>query len=87
MATATQTTVRTRPLEVAQTRDRDLLRTFLERDRLRAAYALCDLEDREFAKTKYAGLVEAIDRDKKFSKEIEAQMHDCLKDFKKSGAY
>jgi len=42
---------------------------------------------REFAKTKYASLVEAIDRDKKFSKEIEAQMHDCLKDFKKSGAY
>ena len=31
------------------TRDRPLLRDFLERDRLRAAYALCDLEDREFA--------------------------------------
>ena len=35
------------------TRDRDLLRAFLERDRLRAAYALCDLEDREFARTKW----------------------------------
>jgi len=42
---------------------------------------------REFAKSKYAGLVEAMERDKKFSKEIEAQLHDCLKDFKKSGAY
>ena len=29
--------------------DRALLREFLETDRLFAAYALCDLEDREFA--------------------------------------
>jgi F-type H+-transporting ATPase subunit alpha len=42
---------------------------------------------REFAKTKYASLVEAMERDKKFSKDIEAQLHECLKDFKKSGAY
>jgi ribosomal protein S18 acetylase RimI-like enzyme len=56
MATATQrgtTAVRARPIEVVSTRDRDQLRAFLERDRLRAAYALCDLEDREFAKTKW----------------------------------
>ncbi len=42
---------------------------------------------REFAKSKYASLVEGIERDKKFSKEVEAQLHDCVKDFKKSGAY
>lgn len=56
MATATRgeaTGVRQRQIEVAPTRDRDLLREFLERDRLRAAYAICDLEDREFAKTKW----------------------------------
>jgi RimJ/RimL family protein N-acetyltransferase len=33
--------------------DRGLLRNFLERDRLFAAYALCDLEDREFARTRW----------------------------------
>ncbi len=42
---------------------------------------------REFAKSKYASLVETMERDKKFSKEVEAQLHECLKDFKKSGAY
>jgi ribosomal protein S18 acetylase RimI-like enzyme len=36
------------------TTDRELLRAFLERDRLYAAYAICDLEDREFAKTRWA---------------------------------
>ena len=35
------------------TTDRELLRAFLERDRLYAAYALCDLEDREFGRTKW----------------------------------
>jgi len=34
-------------------RDRALLRAFLERDRLRAAYALCDLDPREFARTRW----------------------------------
>jgi ribosomal protein S18 acetylase RimI-like enzyme len=33
------------------TQDRDLLRSFLEQDRLYAAYAICDLEEREFART------------------------------------
>ena len=42
---------------------------------------------REFVKTKYAPLVEAIDRDKKLTKEVEAQLHEALKDFKKTGAY
>jgi RimJ/RimL family protein N-acetyltransferase len=35
------------------TTDRELLRGFLERDRLYAAYAICDLEDREFGRTKW----------------------------------
>jgi len=42
---------------------------------------------REFAKTKYASLVETMEKDKKFSKDVEAKLHECLKDFKKSGAY
>ena len=42
---------------------------------------------REFAKTKYSSLVDAIEKDKKYSKEIEAQLHECVKDFKKNGAY
>ena len=33
--------------------DRARLRDFLEQDRLFAAYALCDLEDREFARTRW----------------------------------
>lgn len=47
-----------RPITVTATRDRELLRRFLERDRLRAAYALCDLEDREFAKSKWGVAIE-----------------------------
>ena len=35
------------------TRDRSVLRSFLERDRLFAAYSLCDLEDREFGRTRW----------------------------------
>jgi ribosomal protein S18 acetylase RimI-like enzyme len=41
-------------LVVRETSDRDLLRAFLEQDRLFAAYALCDLDDREFARTRWA---------------------------------
>lgn len=33
--------------------DRALLRGFLERDRLLAAYAICDLDDREFGRTRW----------------------------------
>lgn len=36
------------------TTDKSLLRGFLERDRLYAAYAICDLEEREFARTRWA---------------------------------
>jgi len=35
------------------TTDRHLLRSFLERDRLYAAYAICDLDDREFSRTRW----------------------------------
>ena len=37
------------------TTDRALLRDFLERDRLYAAYAICDLEEREFGRTRWGG--------------------------------
>lgn len=40
-------------ITAAMTSDRALLRGFLERDRLYAAYAICDLDDREFAKTRW----------------------------------
>lgn len=36
-----------------QTTDRDALHAFLVQDRLYAAYAICDLEDREFARTRW----------------------------------
>ena len=35
------------------TTDRALLRAFLERDRIYAAYAICDLDDREFPRTRW----------------------------------
>ena len=37
----------------AATSDRALLRGFMERDVLYAAYAICDLDDREFARTRW----------------------------------
>lgn len=40
-------------LTARTTNDRGLLRGFLERDRLFAAYAICDLEDREFGRTRW----------------------------------
>lgn len=43
------------------TSDRGLLRTFLERDRLYAAYAICDLEDREFDRTRWGAAWEGRD--------------------------
>jgi F-type H+-transporting ATPase subunit alpha len=42
---------------------------------------------REFAKSKYAALVDEVERDKKFSKDVEAKLHDMVKDFKKTGSY
>ena len=40
-------------LSARTTKDRGLLRSFLEQDRLYAAYAICDLEEREFARTRW----------------------------------
>jgi RimJ/RimL family protein N-acetyltransferase len=40
-------------IEVRSTRDRELLREFLEQDRLFAAYAICDLDEREFDRTQW----------------------------------
>lgn len=44
---------RGRSIVARTTTDRVLLREFLERDRLFAAYAICDLEDREFRRTRW----------------------------------
>lgn len=40
-------------LDVRETNDRELIRSLLDRDRLFAAYAICDLDDREFGKTRW----------------------------------
>jgi len=42
-----------RTLAVAESMDRERLRSFLERDRVFAAYAICDLDDREFSRTRW----------------------------------
>jgi ribosomal protein S18 acetylase RimI-like enzyme len=42
-------------LEARPVADRGLLRAFLERDRLYAAYAICDLDEREFGRTRWGG--------------------------------
>ena len=42
---------------------------------------------RDFASTKYAALVGEVERDKKFSKDVEAKLHELVKDFKKTGSY
>ena len=55
MASVAVTGRRARGLTVRAVTDRGALRDFLESDRLLAAYALCDLEDREFTKTRWGG--------------------------------
>jgi RimJ/RimL family protein N-acetyltransferase len=45
-------------LTLQTTSDRALIRRFLETDRLFAAYALCDLEDREFGRTRWGAAFE-----------------------------
>ncbi len=42
---------------------------------------------REFLKTKYAALVDNIEKTKDLSKDDEAKLHEAVKDFKKTGAY
>ena len=46
-------TRRERAVVVRETADRAMLRTFLETDRLYSAYALCDLDEREFLRTRW----------------------------------
>lgn len=54
MATMARTgAARSDTLQVRLTRDREVLREFLESDRLFAAYAICDLDEREFARTRW----------------------------------
>jgi RimJ/RimL family protein N-acetyltransferase len=53
MATVAVQGRRDRSVVARLTSDRELLRAFLERDRLFAAYAICDLEDREFPRTRW----------------------------------
>lgn len=55
MASVAATGRRARNLTIRAVTDRSQLRAFLEMDRLFAAYAICDLEDREFAKTRWGG--------------------------------
>jgi len=55
MASVAATSRRASRLATRSLRDRAELRLFLEGDRLLAAYAICDLEDREFGKTRWAG--------------------------------
>ncbi len=59
MASVTATGSRTRAPSTRTLNDRRQLRAFLEQDRLLAAYALCDLEDREFGKTRWGGAFDA----------------------------
>lgn len=60
MATTTRDNVGVaqRHIEAALTRDRALLRHFLEGDRIRAAYAICDLDESEFARTRWGVALE-----------------------------
>src|SRR5262245_49966616 len=52
---ATVAVARGEPAVVARpSTDRELIRRFLDGDRLFAAYALCDLDDREFKRTRWA---------------------------------
>ena len=55
MASVAATDRRTRRLAVRAVSDRTELRRFLDVDRLFAAYAICDLEEKEFAKTRWGG--------------------------------
>ncbi len=55
MASVATTSRRARTLAIRAVTDRGDLRAFLETDRLFAAYAICDLEDREFTKTRWGG--------------------------------
>jgi ribosomal protein S18 acetylase RimI-like enzyme len=55
MATTTRSAVTAagRTIDATSTRDRRVLRDFLEHDRVRAAYAICDLDPAEFPRTRW----------------------------------
>jgi GNAT superfamily N-acetyltransferase len=53
VATSAVSSAALRGITARATTDRGLLRAFLERDRLFAAYAICDLDVREFARTRW----------------------------------
>jgi ribosomal protein S18 acetylase RimI-like enzyme len=50
-----------RAIAAQTTSDRGMLRGFLEQERLYAAYALCDLEDREYPRTRWAAAYDDAD--------------------------
>lgn len=59
MATVTRSGIAgTRRLEIRRSRDRDLLLGFMERDRMFAAYAIADMDESEFARTKWGVALE-----------------------------
>jgi ribosomal protein S18 acetylase RimI-like enzyme len=58
MASVAATGRRTERIVTRPVTDRAVLRSFLEADRLFAAYAICDLEEREFSKTRWGGAFE-----------------------------
>ena len=58
MASVAATSRPARGLAIRSVTDRGELRAFLETDRILAAYAICDLEDREFGKTRWGGAFE-----------------------------
>jgi RimJ/RimL family protein N-acetyltransferase len=58
MAARTLYSAPARALVARLTTDRPLLRSFLERDRLFAAYAICDLDVREFGRTRWGAAFE-----------------------------
>lgn len=53
MATSAASSLAALGVVTRTTTDRGLLRAFLDRDRLFAAYAICDLDVREFARTRW----------------------------------
>jgi ribosomal protein S18 acetylase RimI-like enzyme len=53
MATSAASSLAIGGITTRTTTDRSLLRGFLDRDRLFAAYAICDLDVREFARTRW----------------------------------
>jgi ribosomal protein S18 acetylase RimI-like enzyme len=58
MAALARAGLRDQGVEVRATRDREMLLEFLAQDRLFAAYAICDLDEREFPRTRWGVALE-----------------------------